>query len=987
MADGAWTAPATWLGGRVPGNGACVLIPHGRSIIYDNSMANIRLDRVRVDGALIWALDQSTQMLVETVIGTRGSSIRIGTSAGSLPAAHTAEIVISGRDYAEGSFIPTNLNYGNDPKLWGRGFISQGECHMWGKEVLHGSYATAGVPAGATSLTLQEVPTGWQVGDVIVIGSTKFASFLGGDPWESQDEEVTLTDITGNTLTWTGGLTYRHDNQLSGSTYVIKPFVILKEGRNISLRSEVTDPGKSPQFGHLTIMHHHADWQMNYIQTIGMGRTNKALPAGFISNGQFREVVDADTIGSTPADASSNVKGRYSIHFHHTTYGVARGCYTGGSPGWGLVQHSTFMDVIKCVNYDFVGAGLVAEDGDELGIWDSCVSMKARSNGKLNGLRTGPKTAEGPFGEANDTFRYGVGFGYRSRGIISCDNIAIGVPFGHVGYYRENPPENSVGAPSDIKRAKTELRSPQLSNVSNGGAYGVEWSFIDHPILHFTGNVSMGCLMAGQITKSKGTQHHDIQNILRETTSLGCEDGFYLEYIGTYVNEDPVTVGLNRNFGWGAQVGGNTYQVMVHRAFVEGCNEAIRFHDGLDAQAAHDLFDNADEPRWGAISTDHHNSTGPSKYDFSTAPSRTKTGPEVTYIDEDGSSVDFTADPSETFPLVIGLNDQSTLTLVSPGAGDGYKVDNLSNRGVLSKDAAGQDKVWQDSIWATSNFTLGRFLTRHGFWRHSDGNYYAAVSTIISDRLTGRPAKVLKLWLLGYASNGSPMTLAQINATSGAAWADNGPLNYNANPITANDIYQRVDVDGSVTLDVAALSGAAGTGHSSFTLADLDGYEDMEGVNRGRATIDDAAATMLTYTPVKGRSFADFMYVFLYSEGQYKTVKVNFLVTDADNGVTTPVVGTHFAGSDSATANAMDVRMIAKPDTSGRRIVRTEYSTDAGATWKRLVNGWHPMTVTVTTRSNGAALTPGSYSLRLRYKTDYDHTMSPASASDAVTVS
>ncbi|MGC3936381.1 hypothetical protein ACOTTU_01095 [Roseobacter sp. EG26] len=290
---------------------------------------------------------------------------------------------------------------------------------------------------------------------------------------------------------------------------------------------------------------------------------------------------------------------------------------------------------------------------------------------------------------------------------------------------------------------------------------------------------------------------------------------------------------------------------------------------------------------------------------------------------------------------------------------------------------------------------MRNFLETRGFWQHSDNNYYAVTTTMLSDRATGRHAKVAKLWLLGTASDGLPMSLSTINTQSGSSWTNNGALNYNTNPITANDITQRVDVDGSVTINVATLSSAAGTGHSSFSLADLDGVVDFIGAKRGRLTVVDAAATTVTYTPagsgspIRDDNFTDEVQVFLHSEGRYKTVKINFLIVNTDAGITTPVVDTHFAASDSATANAIDVQMIAKPDTSGRRIVRTEYSTDAGTTCKRLSNGWQPMTVPITTESEDTAIAVGSYNVRLRYKTDYDYdyVTSSASADDAVTVS
>lgn len=59
--------------------------------------------------------------------------------------------------------------------------------------------------AGATTLTLSE-PVEWRAGDKIVIATT--------DYWIDQTEERTIASVSGNTVTLTQPLTYRHYGEI-----------------------------------------------------------------------------------------------------------------------------------------------------------------------------------------------------------------------------------------------------------------------------------------------------------------------------------------------------------------------------------------------------------------------------------------------------------------------------------------------------------------------------------------------------------------------------------------------------------------------------------------------------------------------------------------------------------------------------------------------------------------------------------------------------
>src|SRR3954463_12271227 len=52
--DGAWSDPATWEDGRIPGKDAVVQVPEGVTVTYD-AQSSVSLFKVRVDGELSFA--------------------------------------------------------------------------------------------------------------------------------------------------------------------------------------------------------------------------------------------------------------------------------------------------------------------------------------------------------------------------------------------------------------------------------------------------------------------------------------------------------------------------------------------------------------------------------------------------------------------------------------------------------------------------------------------------------------------------------------------------------------------------------------------------------------------------------------------------------------------------------------------------------------------------------------------------------------------
>ena len=82
-------------------------------------------------------------------------------------------------------------------------------------------------------------------------------------------------------------------------------------------------------------------------------------------------------------------RGRYAVHFHRT--GVDGSAdpvsisdsVVSGSPGWGIVNHSSNVDVSDNVVFNATGAAFVTEAGNELGRFDHNIAIHSRGSGEV----------------------------------------------------------------------------------------------------------------------------------------------------------------------------------------------------------------------------------------------------------------------------------------------------------------------------------------------------------------------------------------------------------------------------------------------------------------------------------------------------------------------------------------------------------------------------------------------------------------------------
>src|SRR5262249_54116247 len=193
--------------------------------------------------------------------------------------------------------------------------------------------------------------------------------------------------------------------------------------------------------GHVMFMHSH-NVEIENAGFYNLGRTDKQNTAS-----------DPTTVDATGVvtHLGENDKGRYSVHFHRTgTDGTSEparisGSVVEGGPGWGIVNHSSYVIATDNVVYDFAD-GMVTEAGDEIGRFEHNLIMHIAS------YSTDNLDAQ-DYGRAGGNCIFMVGAGVKVIGNII--NNMYNWPFGSAvmfygyAYFRESDdPKQQVMFPA-----------------------------------------------------------------------------------------------------------------------------------------------------------------------------------------------------------------------------------------------------------------------------------------------------------------------------------------------------------------------------------------------------------------------------------------------------------------------------------------------------------------------------------------------------------
>ena len=372
--DGQWTNAATW-GGRMPADGDIVQIPRGRNVQLNGITAKI--GGLYVDGSLTFA-DIDVELNSRFVINH--GLIQAGTL--EQPYTKRAVVTLHGTDTSH-----SVLAMGTKSIAVGKG----GNLQLHGENRLAWSQLAANADVGSTSMTLADAATTWRAGDKVVVVSSGF------DPREA--EVVTLTNVTGNTVSFSPALQFAHlglVQTIEGQTLDQRAAVGLLS-RNIVVRG--ADDSDAIGFGGHIIVTAGGHAQISGVELTKMGQRGR--------------------------------QGRYPMHWHMA--GDRRGDYFAGNAIHDSFQraaviHSTsYVHLDGNVAYNIKNHAFVwSEDGDEVGV---------KMTRNLGVLVSNPAFADFAFPSPNGFIgnstqaeqRSGVFWGRSYNKHVITGNIAAGV--------------------------------------------------------------------------------------------------------------------------------------------------------------------------------------------------------------------------------------------------------------------------------------------------------------------------------------------------------------------------------------------------------------------------------------------------------------------------------------------------------------------------------------------------------------------------------
>lgn len=484
LESGDWSDPGLWSNGVVPQAGARVLIPIGVHVDVDEEMPQ-ELATIRVDGTLSFSRLADTELRVDTVIVSGTGRFEMGTAASPIPATETARLVFTDNGAIDRDWDPFGIS---------RGLITHGTVEIHGAETTAHVRTTGALVAGARTLTLQSVPIGWDVGDQIVIA--------GSSSDQEQSEQRTILAIVGNNVL-IDALDYDHAlPTTSGGVHVAnvtRNVVLTSEGDAIARR------------GHTMFMHNR-DVNVSYAQFDKLGRTDKLNPIN-------DSVVDENW--NLQAGTGTNNRARYAIHFHrngtlaNSAPSIVHGSVVTDNPGWGYVNHSSYVHFTENVAYDITGAAFNTEVGDEIGLFQGNIAIDIKGSGEAPDTRN----------HRQDFGHSGEGFWFQGAGISVIDNVAADAEGSAFFYYTRG---FRIGA----ERA----HFPAASLVDPSIAVGEDTILVDHvPVREFRGNIGYASDVGLSVRYHLRNAPHKAKSYLSDSQFWNNTTGVNLPYSNNVV--------------------------------------------------------------------------------------------------------------------------------------------------------------------------------------------------------------------------------------------------------------------------------------------------------------------------------------------------------------------------------------------------------------------------------------------------------------------
>ncbi len=468
VASGSWSDTTVWQNGVLPTAGARIHIPSEIGVVVDTQLAP-EFETIRIDGMLRFATDVNTRLKVDTIASFHCGLLEVGSQAVPISDGVTCEVI-----FADDGPINTNTDFAQI----GRGAVLHGKTIMYGAARTNKVALAVHPAAGATSLQLKTAPSGWKVGDELIITGT-----IAGDP--RSDEIRTISDITGTTVTLSSALARDHIAPQSDlNVYVANAT------RNIVFRSE--NPSIARR-GHIMIMHT-LEADINHARFYQLGRTDKTRSlddTSFVFNEELVGNTNAAPIHFTTQSGSrTNIRGRYPIHFHrggtdpNFAPGVVNGCVVYDGPGWGIVMHSAHCRFVNNVTYAIQGTGYYTEAGDEVGEMVGNIAIRSVNSSfrfDSNGGAIDPDLGFDQQEFGND----GDGYWLSGNLVAMRNNVSAGSTAHGIIYWTDGLVE------ADIPRGRTSVKVAEIANghlIPGRETIPVWWA----PMAEISGNECYG---------------------------------------------------------------------------------------------------------------------------------------------------------------------------------------------------------------------------------------------------------------------------------------------------------------------------------------------------------------------------------------------------------------------------------------------------------------------------------------------------------------
>lgn len=728
LKSGAWSDPVTW-GGRTPVGQ--VVIPNGVSVVFDLPGSRM-LKTVRIEGCLEFSNSVSTRLNAEFVYVAPKGELLAGTPTAPIPPTVISQIVFP-------DFGP--LDVSTDPTLVGKGLVSASRVELYGSLKTPRVKLLGSADRGDTIVQLAQTPSGWRLGDRVIITGTRFIPQEAKNgvvlSSRTQDEVRFIRAISGATVTLNRALSFSH-----ASPDPAVGAYLVNYSRNIRLATQKGASLAKTQRGHSMFMS--TQTVLQGVEFFEMGRTDKS-----------KRAFDAAAIASpTP---TSNLKGRYSLHLHQSGFPndksapVVRNVSVWGSPGWGIAQHAGKAFLFQNNTWNTFGAGFVAESGNETGAWVENTAIKAIGVDHI--------VKDAGDVQAFDLGRTGDGFWLQSRSVRLHKNLAVGMTggMGYVFFHRNN----DLGRRFPLTAAFVDKR------LCLPGSMRFRSQAIDKPqIAQFTENEAIASEVGFHITKPSPAEPHDIRSVIDGFAAWEVKTGVDITYTSRYTVKDSLLIGARFESGTtGVKFGQNTYDLVL------ASSRLSRFDYGVNlSKSATKIF------------------APTSQY---TVADVTMTGiRRARYQHRDATDQILTA-PLAVRPATLAFAWGKAPAI--PGANALY----LYIKGSKT-DSLGQTAYPVATDEFLMNWTNFKYLAADRGWLTlTTGGKVMVVPEIYSDRLTG---EIFQTSFIVRPKTNFPWPTTRLDGTP----ANQGKLDPNGAPPIARDDYKIVSANASAPISVLA---------------------------------------------------------------------------------------------------------------------------------------------------------------------------------------